>query len=62
MWPRNCVGTQKQCGIAHEMTIKHENDEFLVSPLNRVPRVTWPKICAGTPKHCVLAHETAIKR
>jgi hypothetical protein len=44
------------------MAIKWENNEFLVSPLNRVPGVTRPRIGAGNTKQCGIADKPAIKR
>jgi hypothetical protein len=50
MWPGNGIEIPIQYGIAHETAIKLENNEFLVSPLNGVPRVTEPRNDVGTPK------------
>jgi hypothetical protein len=43
------------------MARKRENNKFLVSPGNRVPRVTGPRNGAETPIQCGIAHETDIK-
>ena len=57
----NRLGTRKMCAIAHENSLKRENDEFLghisQTCIGSYPHTNPP----GTPKQWAIAHENGHK-